>query len=144
MATTSIVRLDMDERSGFEGPHEGTDDGAMTHLEALLLSADDEDTRDLDLALSVIQELDVSLFEQEFPSINSTSGDTEELRMLQALYQDNSISSDGSFTSYTELLTADSLVLHPVSAAGHASPASVKQKEKKCTYQNRRVRVSHH
>lgn len=127
METISFAHFDMRAGSGLEA-NGNEDKSAISQLEALLHATDDED---LDLALSIIQELDTSLLEPESPStMSSSNNNPEELLMLQALYPDSSISSDASFT---ELLTT------ATAATSLASPA--KRKEKKCTYQNRRVRT---
>lgn len=126
MGTISFAHFDMRASSGLEA-NGNEDKNAISQLEALLHATDDED---LDLALSIIQELDTSLLEPESPSIMSSSNNPEELLMLQALYPDSSISSDASFT---ELLTT------ATAAASLTSPT--KRREKKCTYQNRRVRT---
>lgn len=136
METISFAHLDMRADAGF-GANNGNADSnssAMAHLEALLRAIDDdEEARDLDLAMSIIQDLDVSLLK---PQLSSTTTDhPEELLMLQALYPGNSLSSDASFTKL--LTTATSAV----AAGSLVSPARAKRKDKKCTYQNRRVRT---
>lgn len=113
-------------------PH---DSSSASQLENFLLFSDDDDDKDLDLAMSIIHELDLSQFETSPPSTSSR----DELSMLQALYQSNV--DDRSFNpSSSDILDKIPDALQQLSASN--AQAQVKRREKKCTYQNRRVSLS--
>lgn len=157
------------------GGADNTNNNNSQSFQDLLLQPDIETDRDLDLALSIIHELDVSLIESDalgasavaltsVPPVSPAASlpwtpttPDNEMRLLQALYQDdfsNSLSHDIAATSYTldsfaqqdAFLSSASAFFdlpHTPFASSAATPfaaAPLKRKEKRCTYQNRRVR----
>lgn len=138
--------------------HMTTPIGDADPLEALLEgSDDDENDRELDLAMSIIHDLDVSLLEPQSPTPSSCSTSSIDHDDLQST--DFNASRRASGLSYG--VGTDSLMLaeasgdwyaFSLSATAAAQPpafapmaaAKPKRKEKKCTYQNRRVRAFLH
>ena len=141
-------------------------DSDSTSFDSLLLQADDDEIDcDLELALSIIHELDVSFIEPATFGGNNTSAHTTHTIDTINTFDTTDAFDHGNIVEWFDSVDATSSDLRsndafntvdffqhiqPASTATRAqthahiattSPASPSRKEKRCTYQNRKVRI---
>ncbi|KAF1323883.1 hypothetical protein FI667_g10232, partial [Globisporangium splendens] len=118
-------------------PRDSSSSFSALPFNTLLLLSEEDGDKDLDMAMSIIHELDLSEFETSAASNGSTP---DELSLLNALYQHSADEDSSSILEPPDTLDTLRDPLHYQEQRQRSTSTTLTHK-KKCTYQNRREEI---